>query len=373
LATEAPAPEIFFGFWYRAILGTRVRRRKLVKVVVLGAALVVGRDRRGQAFALRDACPHRGMPLSHGRLDGERIQCAFHGWKFDVHTGQCSLIPACPAPQHLKLDVIRAGHVPCEERDGFIWVYMAEPEPAGRFAREGEPSPPPAPPPALPLYSERYRFFDLSSEMRTSADHVLTLLLDPAHGPFVHRRWWVLARILFGAFADESQALYEPIPLGFRESLAPRVPDRWSQRLAGSETMTVDAEFVLPSLRKAKIRFGRFWITSLVTVTPVTENVCRFDQRVAWGGLYWLPLAAPLLKFFFWLFLVQDRRAMAWQAEGLGRIPRLMFVDDSDRPAKWYYELKRALAEVRRSGAAFVHPIPGPVTLRWRNAGADDA
>jgi hypothetical protein len=44
-----------------------------------------------------------------------------------------------------------------------------------------------------------------------------------------------------------------------------------------------------------------------------------------------------------------------------------MLIDDADRPAKWYFALKAAHLESRRTGEAMKHPIPKPVTLRWRS------
>jgi hypothetical protein len=58
---------------------------------------------------------------------------------------------------------------------------------------------------------------------------------------------------------------------------------------------------------------------------------------------------------------------MERQAEGLRLRPNLMLIDDADRPAKWYFELKQALLESRRTGAPMKHPISDPVTLRWRS------
>jgi nitrite reductase/ring-hydroxylating ferredoxin subunit len=368
---DAAESDWLFGFWYRALPGRKVRVGKMAKVTLLGVALVVGRDRTGRAFALRDACPHRGMPLSCGRFDGESIQCSFHGWKFDAQTGRCRLIPACTASEALNVGAIRAGHVPCEERDAFIWVYMQEPAGTGRPGRAPAASAPSAPPP-LPVCSQRYRSFVLSGDMPVSADDVLALFVDPAHGPFVHRRWWLLARVLIGAFAEETRTNYEPIPLGFRESITAPVPDRWSRRLAGSDEVSVEADFVLPTLRAARIRFGRFWLTSLLTVTPVSRTLCRVDQVVAWEALYFMPFAALVMKLFFWLFFVQDRRAMARLSEGVDRIRGPMFVGDVDRPARWVRDLKRAFVGARRGDAEFRHPIEGPVMLTWRNADEGD-
>ena len=48
-------------------------------------------------FAFDDVCPHRGTPLSQGRLDGTTLTCAAHTWEFDVTSGKLLRIraPAC--------------------------------------------------------------------------------------------------------------------------------------------------------------------------------------------------------------------------------------------------------------------------------------
>ena len=46
--------------------------------------------RAGDAvYALADACAHKGGPLSEGKLSGTRLACPWHGWHYDVKTGQC--------------------------------------------------------------------------------------------------------------------------------------------------------------------------------------------------------------------------------------------------------------------------------------------
>jgi len=38
-------------------------------------------------FALRDACPHRGGPLSQGLVFGSRVACPLHDWVIDLASG----------------------------------------------------------------------------------------------------------------------------------------------------------------------------------------------------------------------------------------------------------------------------------------------
>lgn len=42
----------------------------------------------GQFFALDGICPHQGGPLGKGRLQGCILTCPWHGWQFNVQTGQ---------------------------------------------------------------------------------------------------------------------------------------------------------------------------------------------------------------------------------------------------------------------------------------------
>src|SRR5580692_5930253 len=88
---QAPESLLLYGFWYRAMASGALTRNRLRKAMLLEIPLVLGRDRQGKPFALRDACPHRGMPLSCGRFDGQNLECSYHGWKFDAHTGQCKV------------------------------------------------------------------------------------------------------------------------------------------------------------------------------------------------------------------------------------------------------------------------------------------
>ncbi len=43
----------------------------------------------GEFYATENFCPHKGAPLSEGALCGNVIECGWHGWQFDVRTGEC--------------------------------------------------------------------------------------------------------------------------------------------------------------------------------------------------------------------------------------------------------------------------------------------
>jgi len=40
-------------------------------------------------YAIQATCPHEGMPLDGGQIEGSTITCPWHGWEFDLITGRC--------------------------------------------------------------------------------------------------------------------------------------------------------------------------------------------------------------------------------------------------------------------------------------------
>ena len=362
---QTPDSLMLHGFWYRALPSDRVHRNQLAPAMLLESPLVIGRDAQGRTFALLDACPHRGMPLSCGRFDGSQVECSYHGWKFDGQSGQCTQIPSLTSDQKLKVDRIYAGNFACEEHDDFIWVFIPEPGPAGAGTTRRADVTTAAP--RVPTFSDEYKLAYLTSDLPCSVDHGIIGLMDPAHGPFVHQAWWWRTR----ESIHEKQKAFEPIPYGFRMSAhtpsSNSAPYKLLKLYADADSITTTIDFTLPNMRWETIRAGKYWFSSLTTVTPITRSRCRIDVVAAWNLFRWLPFAPELLKFVFAKFVEQDRRTMELQSEGLKSNPHLMLIDDADRPAKWYFQLKQAWLDQRRNGGEFQHPIDGPVTLKWRS------
>jgi len=369
-----------WDFWYPAARSAEIRGRGLVKATLLEVPLVLGRTDGGAAFALRDACPHRGIPLSYGRSDGKNVECSYHGWKFDGCSGQCVEIPSLTSQDKLKVERIFAGHYPCVENDGYIWVYMNQG--GRRFSDVDSGVPQPGEnrrsqkaaattervgnvlsgAPKLATFSERYKSTHLACDLPSHVDQGIIGLMDPAHGPFVHQSWFWRSK----KSIHEKAKQFEPIPFGFRMSThspsTNSAPYQLLKKMTGAP-VTTTIDFILPNMRTEEIRSGKLWFSSLTTVTPVRRDLSRIDFVAAWN----VPMPVTIFRAFAKTFLRQDQETMIRQAEGLQHNPRLMLIDDADRPAKWYFALKANLLEARRTGAAMVHPMDGPVTLRWRS------
>lgn len=48
---------------------------------------------QGNFHAIDNTCVHRGGPLGEGFLEGLIVTCPWHGWRYDITTGQCVVLP----------------------------------------------------------------------------------------------------------------------------------------------------------------------------------------------------------------------------------------------------------------------------------------
>ncbi len=58
---------------------------------VAGDRMVAVFNVDGTLYALDGVCPHQGGPLGKGCLTGAIVTCPWHGWQFDVRSGQHQL------------------------------------------------------------------------------------------------------------------------------------------------------------------------------------------------------------------------------------------------------------------------------------------
>ncbi len=364
-APATPPATLIYDDWYVAMRSDRLRAGHTATAMLLGMPLLLGRTRDNKLFAMRDSCPHRGIPLSFGTFDtsasGSAVTCKYHGWKFDPVSGQCKEIPSLTPEDTLDCARIYAAAFPCVERDGYAWVYVPAPG-SGRVRAEEEAALPAVP--GLPKFGPRFRSAHLAAELPCNVDHGIIGLMDPAHGPFVHQSWWWRS----GASIHVKLKQFEPIPQGFRMTAHAPSANSAPYKLLGvyGQPITTTIDFVLPNRRYETIRCGEKWFSSLTTVTPVTATACRIDVYSAWNIFYNIPFVTSIAKAFGRRFVEQDRQTMVEQAQGLQFNPPLMLIDDADRPAKWYFALKQARLQMASTGS-FEHPLSGPVILHWRS------
>ena len=321
-------------------------------MTLMGEPLLFGRTSDGSPFALRDICPHRGIPLRYGSFDGKEVTCCYHGWKFDPE-GRCTEIPSLTPDQDFGVTRVRVRSYRCRDVQGNVWIYMSN----KRSIEDGEVPEPPV----MPDVGDMNPRVRISMPFPCNADHAAFGLMDPTHAAFVHTSWWwkKQARKL-----RQKEKQFEPAPLGWRMKRHRLPPENRLYKLFGDE-VTTEISYRLPGLRIEHIKGDKHVAVGLTAITPLSENETEVHQLFYWT-IGWLGIARPLLERMALVFLGQDRDVVVLQQQGLAFDPALMLVDDADTQAKWYHKLKTEWLKSEEDGRAFSNPLE-PRTLRWRS------
>jgi len=109
--------------WYVAALSAELETKPLARQI-LGEYVALFRSESGQIVALADQCPHRGYPLSLGKVVGDRLICGYHGFTFDC-SGTCVAVPGQDRIPS-KADV---RSYPVVEQGLWVWIWMGNSAP----------------------------------------------------------------------------------------------------------------------------------------------------------------------------------------------------------------------------------------------------
>ena len=108
--------------WYVAAKSSEISRDFFSRQF-LGISTVLFRKEDGSPVALQNRCCHRSFPLSEGKLDGDILECGYHGFRYDC-SGACVCIPSQKkAPENIRLKSF-----PVVEKKPFIWIWTGDPE-----------------------------------------------------------------------------------------------------------------------------------------------------------------------------------------------------------------------------------------------------
>jgi len=158
--------------WYVAAWENEISR-ELKQFVVLGEKICIFRTQANEIVALEDACPHRKLPLSKGRIKGDTVECGYHGLTFDC-AGKCVWSPGegrIPSNANVR-------SYPMHEKYGLAWIWMGNPalaDPDDIFD--------------IPNYDSPDWGINRGAAMELECNYLLMCdnLLDPTHVAWVHQ------------------------------------------------------------------------------------------------------------------------------------------------------------------------------------------
>jgi phenylpropionate dioxygenase-like ring-hydroxylating dioxygenase large terminal subunit len=192
----------FANVWTPVALASELGSSKPLAIQVAGVRLVLFRGEGGRPAALPDRCIHRGVALSLGRVEGQCLECPFHGWRYAAD-GRVTTVPWNP---DAKLSTLRTRSVPAREQGGLIWIHTSfdarpadEPEMHDWFSDPG------------------VRVAGVAVDWKVHWTRAMENMLDSPHLPFVHGN--TIGRGLRPLVGGRMDIDTEDQPWGFRSRM----------------------------------------------------------------------------------------------------------------------------------------------------------
>lgn len=165
---------MYINFWYPVCESADLAADAPLRTQLLGMRFVAFRDSGGAAHVLADTCVHRGGSLGKGVVQGDCVQCPYHGWQFGGD-GRCRHIPSmqdAAPPARAKVD-----SYPVIERYGIVFTFL------GDLPEEERP-----PPGEIVQYGQdNWRASDVMIlNIKCYYERSMENGLDPEHNAFVH-------------------------------------------------------------------------------------------------------------------------------------------------------------------------------------------
>lgn len=343
--------ELLKNHWYAALPTQKLKQGKMQSMEIFGEPVLFFRNAADEVSAIKDICPHRGIPFRYGQMVGDLVECPYHGWKFDG-AGVCREIPSLTSEQKLDCTKIRVKSYPVKEQFGIIWIFIGD----SNFEQSKCPQPPVLEgfaKDAVPNITQVEIF-------NCHIDHAVIGLMDPAHGPYVHKSWfWRSAKSTY-----EKHKNFGPVSYGFQMKRHQPSKNSKAYKILGGQP-TTEITFRIPGTRVEHVKVGEKSFYAVTGLMPLNQNQTQIIQMSFWN-MSWLNLMKPVVRAFSHKFLWQDIDAVTKQQEGLKYDPSLMLINDADTQAKWYYALKKEWTESVETKREFNNPVKD-VTLSWRS------
>lgn len=107
--------------WYVAGWDAEIDSAPLARTIC-GTPMMFYRTLDRSVVAMRDACPHRMLPLSLGFREGDSIRCRYHGLKL----GRDGIAEEMPLKAEVPNTRVCVETYAVAERHRFVWVWIGE-------------------------------------------------------------------------------------------------------------------------------------------------------------------------------------------------------------------------------------------------------
>ncbi|MFN3258700.1 MAG: Rieske 2Fe-2S domain-containing protein [Ilumatobacter sp.] len=174
------------NYWYPVEWSAEVGRSPRA-VRVCGEDVMLQRDGDGAVHALRDRCPHRGVPLSMGKEEFPgTVTCPYHAWTFRLSDGELVAV-ITDGPDSPMCGKVSVQNYPTAEAVGLVWVFVGDREPHPLTDQLPEELVDP------PSYAVGGRIEDRQGDWRLYAENGF----DEGHAKYLHRTsYWRIFKMM---------------------------------------------------------------------------------------------------------------------------------------------------------------------------------
>lgn len=120
------------NYWYAVAQDKNIAPGQIVEVTFWGDSVALYRGeakagRAGRLHAVENRCAHRQLPLTVGVIEGDRIVCQYHGWKYNG-VGELAEVPHDHFGKGMPRCKLR--DYPVKVRYGLVWLFFGDKEKA---------------------------------------------------------------------------------------------------------------------------------------------------------------------------------------------------------------------------------------------------
>lgn len=285
------------NYWYPVALASQLKAGKIMPVVIWQLAIAVYRDETGQIHALEDACPHKGVALHKGKVQGCHLTCAYHGWEFNG-SGDCVGIPYLPQGQ--KLPRAQARSYPVQEKYNLIWIFPGDPT----LAATQEP-------PQMPEFDHpEYLMVPLAARMQAHFSICNENSMDVFHG-YLHQNLQGWFNPLLKSLRETEASVCAEYDVSYKGRMAKFLG--LSDKADQVTTRRISVKYKYPHYETDLEGVSSLYLMRLPIGPTESRSFALFFLKVRLPK--WLlkrlePILQKLLRHFFMRFLVQDIEMM---------------------------------------------------------------
>jgi vanillate O-demethylase monooxygenase subunit len=317
--------------------------------------VIMFRTEDGSVTAMEDLCPHRLVPLSAGRRDGDEIVCGYHGMRFDA-AGRCTAMPGRNQPRSSA----RLRRFPLVERWGILWIWLGEPTLAD--------------PALIPdfFWLGDGGWASVSGHMHFQADYRLLNdnLLDLSHESFVHPTSIgngldeVIAEFPATVSEDGRMVRCERVMRGIKPPpayvdryAAAKTIDRYQTAVYMAPGLNLTDAMTVPCDQETKTEFRQ---RTLHLLTPETERSTHYFFVTSRNHSLNDPERDEMSKRITYKVFGEDKAMLELQQATLdrmpdARLPRVAWALD-EAPVKGRRMLEQLIADERADPGRVVPP-----------------